>query len=496
MLSAIIEWSLRNRLIVLAGSMCFIALGWISLYQLNIDAFPDTTPVQVQVNTVAPGLGPEEVERQITFLVEQTISGLPGLQSLRSISKFGLSQVVVTFEDRVDIYFARQLVTERLGSVELPDGIQRPRLGPVATGLGEVFHYLVTSDEGDLTAVKENNLNGGGGGLPRSGDLLLVQGIARTNTLEQIRSIAVSARDGVPIRVGDVAEVRTGSAQRLGGVTAQGRGEAVLGLGFLIMKENGHVVTPRLREKLDEVKPNLTQGVRVRTVYERTGLVDRVIDTVRGNLFEGGLLVIAVLFIFLGNLRAGLLVALAIPLSLLTAFCGMLSFGIAASLLSLGALDFGLVVDSSVVMVENVMRHLAHDGAGRRERIDVVRDAALEVRGPTMFGGLIIMIVYLPLLALLGAGCETRSLACTPDARSLRTGVARRPAAPACCNHLGDRLPRGCGARGARAGIGIRAPALGRGDRHKHSPVTRHQPGTIAPIQHTNGKDAAGGLPR
>src|SRR5258708_2347869 len=169
------------------------------------------------------------------------------------------------------------------------------------------------------------------------------------------------------------------------------------------MKENGHVVTPRLREKLDEVKPNLSQGVRVRTVYERTGLVDRVIGPVWGNLFEGGLLVIAVLFIFLGHRRACLLVALAIPLSLLTAFWGMLSFGIAASLLSLGALDFGLVVDSSVVMVENVMRHLAHDGAGRRERIDVVRDAALEVRGPTMFGGLIIMIVYLPLLALLGA---------------------------------------------------------------------------------------------
>ena len=455
MLNAIIAWSLRNRLAVLAGALCFVVLGVYSLRQINIDAFPDTTPVQVQVNTVAPGLSPEEVERQITFPVEQAISGLPGLQPLRSVSKFGLSQVVVTFDEGTDIYFARQLVNERLGTVELPQGIGRPRLGPVATGIGEVFHYLVTGPRElsdlrtvqdwilkpalrtvpgtaeingwggeekqyevlidprrlvpyDLTfaqvaqAVRENNLNVGGGSIDRAGNMLLVHGVGRTNTIEQISDIVISAQEGIPVRLRNVADVRTGNALRLGGVTAQGRGEAVLGLGFLMMKENAHEVTSGLRAKLDEVKKNLPPDIRVEPVYQRTELVDKVIDTVRKNLFEGGLFVVAVLFVFLGNLRGGLVVALAIPLSMLFAFCGMLRFGIAASLLSLGALDFGLVVDSSVVMVENVMRHLAHDDNRRRQRVDVVRDAAVEVRVPTMFGELIIMIVYLPILTLEG----------------------------------------------------------------------------------------------
>jgi cobalt-zinc-cadmium resistance protein CzcA len=453
-LNAVINWSLRNRLVVLAGALCFVVLGVFSLSQLNIDAFPDTTPIQVQINTLAPGLAPEEVERQITFPVEQAISGLPGLQPLRSISKFGLSQVVVTFHEGIDIYFARQLITERLGTVELPEGIQRPRLGPVATGIGEIFHYVVTSERKDLAelrtlqdwvlkpslrtvpgtaeingwgglekqyevridperllqfdvtfaqvvqAVRDNNLNVGGGSISRAGDMLLIHGVARTNDLEQIRNIAVSAREGVPLRVRDVAEVRIGAALRMGGVTFQGRGEAVLGLGFLMMKENAHKVTELLRQKLDDAKKNLPPEVHVQPVYQRTELVDQVIDTVRSNLLEGGLLVVAVLFVFLGNLRAGLVVALAIPLSMLFAFCGMLRFGIAASLLSLGALDFGLVVDSSVVMVENVMRHLALRENQGRDRTDVVRDAALEVRVPTMFGELIIMIVYLPILTL------------------------------------------------------------------------------------------------
>jgi cobalt-zinc-cadmium resistance protein CzcA len=463
MLNAIIEWSLRNRLVVVAGVLAFVFLGALAVRHLNIDAFPDTTPVQVQINTFAPGLSPEEVERQITFPVEQSISGLPGLKPLRSVSKFGLSQVVVTFDEGTDIYFARQLVNERLGSVELPEGIQRPRLGPVATGIGEVFHYLVHSRQEDLMelrtlqdwvvkpplrtvpgtaeiniwgglekqyqvlidpkrlikhdvtfahvvqALKDNNLNVGGGSIPQAGDLLLVHGIARTVNLDQIRDIVVTAREGVPVRVRDVAEVRTGPAIRMGAVTADGRGEVVLGLGFLLMGENAHEVTSALAKKLDQVKQNLPPGVKVETVYSRTDLVDQVIDTVRRNLFEGGLLVVAVLFIFLGNLRAGLVVALAIPLSMLFAFCGMLRFGIAASLLSLGAIDFGLVVDSSVVMVENIMRHLAHGdrtasgaASARRSRLDIVRDAALEVRVPTMFGELIIMIVYLPILALEG----------------------------------------------------------------------------------------------
>jgi cobalt-zinc-cadmium resistance protein CzcA len=459
MLTAIIDWSLRNRLVVVAGALCFVVLGWFALGQLNIDAFPDTTPVQVQINTVAPGLAPEEVERQITFPIEQTISGLPALQQHRSLSKFGLSQVVVTFADGTDIYFARQLLTERLGTVELPEGISRPRLGPVATGMGEVFHYLISSGRTDPTeltelrtvqdwmlkpalrtvpgtaeinswggfekqyqvridptrllkynvtfaqveqALRDNNLNAGGGSLSRAGEILLVRGVARPVDLDQIRQIPITARAGVPVRVSHVAEVCIAGGPRLGGVTADGKGEAVLGLGFLIMNENGHVVTARLRQKLDETRANLPPGVRVEPVYQRTELVDQVIDTVRSNLFEGGLLVVAVLFVFLGNLRAGLVVALAIPLSMLFAFCGMLRFGIAGSLLSLGALDFGLVVDSSVVMVENIMRHLAHDRPGHRSRTEIVRDAALEVRVPTMFGELIIMIVYLPILTLEG----------------------------------------------------------------------------------------------
>jgi cobalt-zinc-cadmium resistance protein CzcA len=456
MLTALIDWSLRNRFVVLVGTLGFVVLGLISLQRLNIDAFPDTTPVQVQINTIAPGLGPEEVESQITFPVEQGISGLPGLQQVRSTSRFGVSQVVVVFADGTDIYFARQLLTERLGSVELPEGMPRPTLGPVATGLGEVFHYLVKSDQRDLMelrtlqdwvirpalrsvpgtaeinswggeqkqyqvqidpdrllkynltfaqvvqAVRDNNLNVGGGSLNQAGQMMLIQGVGRTNTLEQIRSIPVAAREGIPILLDYVADVRTASALRMGAVTAQGQGEVVLGLGFTIMNENGHQVTERLDRKLAEVKKNLPPDVQVVPVYKRTDLVDQVIDTVRKNLFEGGLLVVAVLFIFLGNLRAGLIVALAIPLSMLFAFSGMLRFGIAGSLLSLGALDFGLLVDSSVIMVENAVRRLAHDGDSDKGRVELIRDAAVEVRQPTMFGELIIMIVYLPILTLEG----------------------------------------------------------------------------------------------
>jgi cobalt-zinc-cadmium resistance protein CzcA len=474
MLTALIDWSFRNRWLVLAGGLGFVVLGLLALRGLNIDAFPDTTPVQVQVNTFATGLSPEEVEKQVTAPVEQALGGLPALQQVRSISKFGLSQVVVTFVDGTDVYFARQQVNERLGSVALPQGLPHPTLGPVATGMGEVFHYLLknrsrsapvstepkeSSSEAapvdptelrtvqdwivrpalrtvhgtaeingwggqakqfqvlidpelllkyDISfdqvvrAVHDNNLNVGGGALNRAGEMLLVHGAGPTTDLRQIRDIPVTARHGVPIRVGDVAEVRIGSVLRMGGVTADGNGEVVLGLGFLLMGENGRDVTRRLQHKLDDVKPFLPSAVEATTVYSRTDLVDQVIDTVRRNLFEGGLLVIAVLFIFLGNLRAGLIVALAIPLSLLFAFCGMFQFAIAASLLSLGALDFGLVVDSSVVMVENVMRHLAHDPADQRPRLERVRDAVLEVRQPTLFGELIIMIVYLPILTLEG----------------------------------------------------------------------------------------------
>ncbi len=424
---------------------------------MNVDAFPDVTPVQVQVNTVAPALSPEEVERQITFPVEQAISGLKGLQQMRSVSKFGLSQVTLIFDDETDIYFARQVVNERLGTVEFPEAQYRPKMGPVSTGLGEVFHYTVTSRYGrdpsdarvvqdwtikpqlrtvagtaevnswggfekqyqvridppkliqfDLTftevanALRANNLNAGGGYVERAGEVLLVQGIGRTVTIDQILDVVIKAEGGMPVRVRDVARVEVGYDIRRGAATANGRGEAVLGLGFILSGENPYTVTRQMKEKLQSVEPTLPPGCEVRVMYDRTELVTHVIDTVRKNLFEGGLLVVAVLFVFLGNLRAGLIVAAAIPLAMLFAFTGMWRFGIAASLLSLGALDFGMVVDSSVVMIENVVRRLSHREAEDRPHIDVVRDAAIEVRRPTMFGELIILIVYLPILALEG----------------------------------------------------------------------------------------------
>jgi cobalt-zinc-cadmium resistance protein CzcA len=232
--------------------------------------------------------------------------------------------------------------------------------------------------------------------------MLLVQGLGRTTSLEQIRQIVITAKEGVPIRIADVAEVAIGHEIRRGAVTADGKGEVVLGLGFMLMGENSHAVTWAMKDKLASIEPNLPPNVQVVPVYDRTELVDFVIDTVRKNLFEGGLLVVAVLFAFLGNLRASVIVALAIPLSMLFAFCGMLQFGIAASLLSLGAIDFGMIVDSSVVMVENCVRHLSHDSNSGRSRLDIIRDAAVEVRKPTMFGELIIMIVYLPILTLEG----------------------------------------------------------------------------------------------
>jgi len=455
MLNFIINWSLEHRILVLILSCVLIGTGIQSLYNLPMDAFPDTTPVQVQINTSTPALSPLEIEQQITFPVEQVISGLPGLKDVRSISKFGLSQVTVIFDEDTDVYFARQQVMERLQNVEFPEGIPRPEMGPVASGLGEIFHYIVTGQEktleelttlhdwvikprlqsvpgvaevntwggelrqfhvlldisrlikhdlvpGDVfSALRKNNLTVGGGNITRAGELHLVRGISLTTNTEEIGNIVITAHGGVPIRIGDVADVEIGHEIRRGASTANGEGEVVLGLGFMLMGENSREITRRLKERTDLIKDSLPEGVSIHPVYQRTDLVNQVIGTVKTNLFEGALLVIAVLFIFLGNLRAGLIVASAIPLSMLFAFNGMLRFGIAGSLMSLGAIDFGLIVDSSVIMVENSVRHL-NESKGRRSTIDVVRDASLEVRKPTMFGELIIMIVYLPVLTLEG----------------------------------------------------------------------------------------------
>ena len=455
MLTALIDLCLRHRPIVLLATAVLIAVGLVSFQRLPFDAFPDTTPVQVQINTTAPALSPLEVERQITFPVEQSISGLPGLTTVRSVSKFGFSQVAAIFDDDTNIYLARQVVSERLASADLPDSVGRPALGPVATGLGEVFQYLVHSATRSPTELRtlhkwvirpqmvqvpgvaeintwggyerqfhvvvdprrlvkhgltlddvarvmqQGNRNAGGGVLEQAGESQLIQGQGLVGSIAEIEAMVLAHVDGTLIRVSDVAEVREDHEIRRGAVTAEGLGEAVLGLGFMLMGENSREITRQLEARLEQVRHSLPEDVEVTPVYSRTNLVDAVLHTVRNNLLEGALLVVAVLFVFLGNFRAGLIVALAIPLSMLFAFNAMLQFGIAGSLMSLGAIDFGLVVDSSVILVENAARRLEEDDTNRSVR-EIVRDAAVEVRKPTLFGELIIAIVYLPILALEG----------------------------------------------------------------------------------------------
>lgn len=464
MLNWIIERSLANRALVLVLAGVLLVLGGRTLSVLPIDAFPDTTPVQVQINTSAAGLNPQETEAQITGPVESAISGLPGLQNVRSISKFGFSQVVATFEDRITVLQARQLVSERLQTVELPEGWERPQLGPIATGLGEVFHYIVRSTDTNRTlvelrmlqdwvvkpelrkvpgvaevntwggfekqfhvlvetdrlikyrltledlvdALQANNQNVGGGEIVRSGESILVHGIGLTTNVQEIANIVLKAQEGTPVRVRDVATVREDHEIRRGAVTADGRGEVVLGLGFMLMGENSAEVTRALKAKLASVQPVLPPDVHLEVLYDRTELVESVIRTVTHNLLAGALLVIAVLFAFLGNLRAGLVVASAIPLSMLFAGGLMAQAGIAASLLSLGAIDFGLIVDGAVVLVENTMRRLAarQQELGRNltlaERAEIVRSAPQEVVRPVAFGVGIILTVFLPVLTLEG----------------------------------------------------------------------------------------------
>lgn len=465
MFERLVELALRNRLLSLLLGFALIAAGVYTLTKTPVDAFPDTTPVQVQINTVAPALNPEETEQQLTLPVELSIGGLPGLSNVRSISKFGLSQVVATFDDGTRIIDARQYVSERLATVELPSGIGRPQLGPIATGLGEVFHYIIRSDDGthsleelrtlhdwvikpelrkvsgvaevnswggyekqyhvvvapesllkyDLTlgdvfeALEENNQNVGGGVLSSGGQSQLVHGLGRVTSIEQIENIVITSFDGAPVRIRDVAqEVRVDHEIRRGAVTADGRGEAVLGLAFMLMGENAQSVTERLKERLNGVRASLPDDVTVDVVYDRTELTTKVIGTVEHNLLAGAVLVILVLFVLLGNIRAGILVALAIPLAMLFALLGMYQFAIAASLLSLGAIDFGIIVDGSVVMTEANMRHLAQRtrALGRpltsEERLDVITSSAKQVARPIVFGMAIIMVVFFPVLALDG----------------------------------------------------------------------------------------------
>ncbi|VAX38102.1 Cobalt-zinc-cadmium resistance protein CzcA; Cation efflux system protein CusA [hydrothermal vent metagenome] len=464
MLNKIIEIALKNRLVVLMLLVISLGLGVRAMLRTPVDAFPDTTPVQVQINTNAPALNPSEIEQQITLPIELSISGLPGLTNVRSISKFGLSQVVATFDDESHIYDARQFISERLGGVRLPDGIERPQLGPMSTGLGEIFHYIVRTTNPDRSidevrtihdwvikpelrkvagvaevnswggferqyhvivspqnlvkysltlehvfeALEQNNHNVGGGQVVSSGQSLLVHGLGRVTSIKQIENIVIKAYAGIPIRIKDIAEVAIGHALRHGAVTAQGEGEVVLGLGFMLMGENSKVVTEKLKAKLETVRKSLPDDIILETVYDRTELVQAVIGTVKHNLIAGAMLVIVVLFLFLGNLRAGLIVAIAIPFALIYAFLGMSGLAIAASLLSLGAMDFGIIVNGSVVMTDNNMRGLAEKQhqLGRplkkSERLQTIISSSKEVVRPIVFGMGITLIVFFPILTLQG----------------------------------------------------------------------------------------------
>jgi cobalt-zinc-cadmium resistance protein CzcA len=510
MLEQLLRFSIRRRRFVIAASVVLALAGALAFARLEFDAFPDTTAVQVQVNTVVPALSPLETERQITFPIEQALSGLPGLVEVRSTSRFGLSQVTVVFREHTEMARARQSVSERLQTVELPAGMERPQLGPIATGMGEIFSYVVTGANHSLSqlrtiqdwivrpqlrsvpgvaevnswggdvrqvqvavdlgalasrglaltdlveSIEQNAYNAGGGTLDAAGESRLVQGLGAITRPEDIGDMTIALREGVPVRVRDVARVLDGREIRHGAVTADGKGETVLGIAFLLSGENSRDVSRALRARLDEVRRTLPAGVKVDTVYDRTTLVDHVLETVRRNLIEGALLVIAVLLVFLGQLRAGLIVAAAIPLSMLFAFDLMVRMGIAGSLMSLGAIDFGLIVDSSVIMVENAVRRLADDD-GKRPTADVIEQAAIEVRRPTLFGELIILAVYLPILTLEGVeGRLFKPMALTVIFALLGSLVLSLTLVPALCATFLRRKPERVHPAASRVAQGYR----------------------------------------
>ncbi|MCC9645212.1 CusA/CzcA family heavy metal efflux RND transporter [Rhodopirellula sp. JC740] len=458
MLTKLIELSLIHRGLVITLTLLMAAGGLYSAYSLPIDAVPDMTNVQVQVVTDAGSLSPVEVERYVTYPVENTMGGLPDVEELRSVSKFGISVVTIVFEEGTDIYRARQLVTERLGdaAASIPPGYGTPTVGPLTTALGEVLQFEVRSDRHtamELRTVLEweiapklrqvegvteinthggyyktfevqpdpdrmssygismetlfarlqaNNSTSGGGYVIHHGEQRFIRGVSLLENTEDIESVVIRREsDGNPILLRDIAQVSIEPMTRQGAVTRDGRGEAVTGLVMMLIGENSREVVIAAKERLNEIEVTLPEGVRLEVTYDRAALIGRTLKTVLNNLFEGGMLVIVVLLLMLGNLRAGIIVALAIPLSMLFATNVMAYTGITASLMSLGAIDFGLIVDSSVIMVENCIRKLSHDNKGQ-SHIDVIRDAAVEVRKPTMFGELIIAVVFLPILLLEG----------------------------------------------------------------------------------------------
>ncbi len=458
MLSALIDFSLENRFLILTLVFLMAVGGVYSALTIPIDAVPDMTNVQVQVVTTAGSLSPLEVERYVTYPVEQTMNGLPRVEEIRSISKFGLSVVTIVFLEGTDIYRARQLVNERLGDARerVIAGYGSPSLGVLTTALGEVLQFEVrgqgytpmelrtmleweiapqmrqvpgvteinvhggyyktfevTIDPDRLSAhgvalgelfdaLDRNNSATGGGYVIRAGEQRFIRGRALLKDVGEIERVVIrQGEDGVPLVVQDVATVQIAPMTRQGAVTRDGRGEAVTGMVMMLLGENSRTVVSRAKERLQEIEATLPPGVRLEVIYDREHLIDRTLHTVLKNLVEGGTLVVVVLLVLLGSIRAGLIVALAIPLSMLFATNAMGAAGITASLMSLGAIDFGLIVDSSVIMIENCISRLAHNPDGR-SHMQVIRDAAIEVRKPTMFGELIIAVVYLPILALHG----------------------------------------------------------------------------------------------
>lgn len=459
MLEALIRFSLRNRVVLVVLTVVLAAGGVLAFLRLPIDAVPDITNVQVQVLTNAPALGPLDVERFVTIPVELGMSGIPRLTETRSISRAGLSAVTLVFEDGTDIYWARQQVQERLGEVRegIPKGFGEPAMGPVSSGLGEIYQFEVrgqgytpmelrtlldwevayrlrsvpgvvevNSFGGELKsfqvqvdpellrsfglglddvfrALDRSNLNAGGAYIERAGEAQTIRGDGLLAGVEDLGRVVLGATaEGKPIYLAEIGTVALAPMPRYGAVTRDGRGEAVLGIVMMLMGENSRDVSARVRQRLAEIAASLPPGVTLDTYYDRTDLVYRTVATVRQNLLEGGLLVVAVLLLLLGNLRAGLLAASIIPLSMLVAFIAMVWGGVSGNLMSLGALDFGIIVDGAVIMLENIQRRLDEPGAVRMPRFEVVREAASEVSRSILFAVLIVVMVFIPVFSLQG----------------------------------------------------------------------------------------------
>ncbi|GGD65682.1 efflux RND transporter permease subunit [Lacimicrobium alkaliphilum] len=471
MTDALIRFAIHKRWLVIAATALVAAVGVYSTLKLPIDAVPDITNVQVQINTEAPGYSPLETEQRITYAVENAMAGIPNLDYTRSLSRYGLSQVTVIFDEGTDIYWARQQISERLQSVrgKLPQGIE-PALGPIASGLGEIFTYIVrarsdavdkngqrytaeslrtiqdwvirpqllkvpgvteinavggyereyqvapmpgrmlaykVSMEDIFRALRLNNNNVGAGYIERNGEQWLVRSPGQLKSLEEIGQVVITKRDDAPVRISDVAEVKYGEQLRTGAATSEGE-EVVLGTAMMLIGENSRIVSEAVANKLVRVQLSLPEGIVAEPIYNRTTLVDKTIATVEKNLFEGAVLVILILFLLLGNVRAALITALVIPLSMLFAVTGMTVNRVSGNLMSLGAIDFGIIVDGAVIVVENALRRLglAQQRYGRllstKERLQEVFESTREVFNPAVFGVLIIMLVYLPIFALSG----------------------------------------------------------------------------------------------